>query len=93
MPSKDKEGENTEKLISRRKLLEKYGPYTAPIVVSMLVPSQAYAHRDMTVVYSTVAKCGADTGASVMGGNHGPTRPHCMFNGGGGANSHVITNP
>lgn len=68
--------------LNRRELLAKYGPYTAPIVVSMLVPSEAYSHANGQV-YSTVAACGADTGASVMGAMHGPTTNHCNRDGAG----------
>lgn len=90
--SKDQTDSQLGTQLDRRELLKKYGPYTAPIVISMLLPSEAYAHKDMSVVYSTVAKCGADP-ASAPGAMHGPTRPHCMFNGGGGANAHDIINP
>ena len=40
--SENKEIQLPEEL-NRRDMLKKYGAYTAPLVVSMLVPDQAYA--------------------------------------------------
>lgn len=80
-----------EERLNRRELLAKYGPYTAPLVVSMLVPEQAYGHNTGQV-YSTSASCVADA----AGGNmHGPTMTgHCMINGAaGGSQTHPVTNP
>ena len=41
---------------TRREIFEKYGPYTAPVVVSMLLPNQVYAHNDGSM-WTTVASC------------------------------------
>ena len=76
--------------LDRRELLAKYGQYTAPMVVAILTPSNAYGHKT-GAVYSKVSDCAADP-QSVMGAMHGFT-PHCMVNGGGGGNAHTITNP
>ena len=45
--------------LNRRDMLKKYGAYTAPLVVSMLVPEQAYAMNN-GVAYSTVTTCQAN---------------------------------
>jgi len=45
--------------LNRRDMLRKYGAYTAPLVVSMLVPEQAYAMNGMTP-YSTIGTCQAN---------------------------------
>ena len=47
---------------ARRALLTKYGPYTAPVVVAMLSPRQAYAHSGSVVstIYPDTAACIAD---------------------------------
>jgi len=87
-----KEQKESKDSLDRRELITKYGAYTAPLVVSMLVPSDAYGHTG-GLVYSTVAACGADTANSVMGAMHGPTTNHCMFAGMGGMNAHPIINP
>lgn len=79
------------KRLDRRELLSKYGPYTAPVVISLLLPSQAYGHT-ADIAYSTVAACAAADVPSGMG-NHGPMTQHCMFGGGGFMNAHDITNP
>jgi len=83
--------QESQDLIARRELLTKYGPYTAPIVVSMLVPQEAFGHNTMQP-YSTSATCVADP----AGGNmHGPTMVgHCMINGNpGGGQTHPVSNP
>jgi hypothetical protein len=86
--SKDEKGNAR---LSRRELIEKYGAYTAPVVVAMLTPSEVYAHKNGEV-YSTVAACTSDTANSVMGAVHGPGRPHCMDGSPGGSNAHPIIN-
>jgi hypothetical protein len=52
--------ETPVKSISRRELLNKYGAYTAPVVVAMLTPELAYAHM-VTAVYSSTAECVGDS--------------------------------
>lgn len=77
--------------LNRRKLLTKYGAYTAPLVVSMLVPSEAYGHNTMQP-YSTSQTCADDaSGGSMHGvGMNG----HCMINGVmGGSQAHPVINP
>lgn len=84
-------GKKAEPLIDRRELFKKYGPYTAPLVIAMLSPETAYSHNSSDV-YSTSAKCVADS----SGGNmHGPTMTgHCMINGAsGGGQAHTVTDP
>lgn len=82
---------DSQEKLTRRELLNKYGPYTAPLVVSMLIPNRVYSHNNM-IPYSTSAACAADTGGGFM---HSPTRTqHCMINGAaGGMNTHPVTNP
>ena len=84
-------GKNSSKLVTRRDLLKEYGPYTAPLVVSMLVPKEAYGHNNM-IPYSTSAACASDASGGFM---HSPTRvQHCMINGAaGGMNTHPVANP
>ena len=86
----DSDAKSEEKL-ARRELLTKYGAYTAPLVVSMLVPSEAYGHNTGQT-YSTSASCVADAGGGNM---HGPTMTgHCMINGAaGGGQTHPVINP
>ena len=81
----------TKDKINRRELLAKYGPYTAPLVVSMLVPNEVYGHNTGQP-YSTSATCVADPDGGNM---HGPTMlGHCMINGAtGGSQTHPVANP
>jgi len=81
----------TEDTLARRELLTKYGPYTAPLVISMLIPSEAYGHNTGQP-YSTSATCVADPAGGTM---HGPTMTgHCMINGAmGGNQTHPVSNP
>lgn len=50
------ESDERELVISRRRLFEKYGAYTAPVVVSLLLPEQAYAMNGGTA-YSSESTC------------------------------------
>ena len=86
-----KTGKKSPDKITRRELLAKYGPYTTPAVVSLLLPSETYGH-DNGQVYSTSATCVADSSG---GGMHGPTMTgHCMINGAmGGGQAHTVINP
>lgn len=49
----------TKLALSRREVLKKYGAYTAPVVVSMLLPEQAYGMNGGTA-YSSVLTCQAN---------------------------------
>lgn len=51
--------EKDKKTLNRRDAIKKYGAYTAPLVVSMLLPEQAYAMNN-GVVYSTTTRCQAN---------------------------------
>lgn len=85
----DKQGSNDT--INRRGLFKKYGPYTTPLVVSMLIPSKTYGHTTFQP-YSTSQTCIDDpAGGSMHGiGMNG----HCMINGAaGGGNTHPVANP
>lgn len=74
-------------LVGRRELLQKYGPYTAPVVVSMLVPEVAYGANAGTV-YSTSQACVDASMHSVGMANH------CMVDGrAGGSMTHNVINP
>lgn len=85
--SKPKSGaDKPEKLIDRRELLAKYGAYTAPLVVPILLPGDAQAHATMAP-YSSLVRCTSDTAASEQMFMHAPGRPHC---GSMGANAHPI---
>ena len=53
------EPEEEPQKYTRREIFEKYGPYTAPVVVSMLLPNQVYANNDGST-YTTVASCQAN---------------------------------
>lgn len=71
--SESEESKSKAVALSRRGLLKKYGPYTAPIVVSMLTPEIAYGHNTMSP-FSSTATCLADS-------NHTPTmNRHCGIN-------------
>lgn len=80
-----------KKRIGRRELLAKYGPYTAPLVISMLNPNNTYAHTNM-IPYSSVNSCLSDSSASGMSHQPNPQFPgHCMVGGiMGGMNAHPI---
>jgi len=76
-----------KELVGRRELFKKYGPYTAPVVVSMLVPETAYGANAGTV-YSTSQAC-VDAG-----GHNSGMRQHCMVDGrAGGSMTHNVINP
>lgn len=85
------EGESTQ-TIARRELIRKYGAYTAPVVISLLVPQDAFGHNN-AIVYSTSQACVDGSG----GPNHQATGgglAHCMIDGSaGGRMSHTVTNP
>jgi len=81
--SSPKESNNA---ISRRKLIGKYGAYTSPVVVSLLMPSKAYSDVDFQV-YSTSAACISDSTA----GHTANMLSHCMIDGRmGGMNTHPV---
>ena len=74
--------------MGRRELFKKYGPYTAPVVVSLLSPNSGYA-MNSGAVYSTSAACVADP----LGMHAGMTR-HCQIDGATpGPSAHEVTNP
>lgn len=88
MSNDDNKTENdSQNLISRREILTKYGPYTAPVVISMLSPEAAYGANTGTV-YSTSAACVAAPG------HNSNMRSHCMVDGRvGGSMTHTVINP
>ncbi len=55
--------------VSRRELLKKYGVYTAPTLVSLVLSSDAYAMNG-GVVYSTLAECQAAHSGMQMTNGH-----------------------
>ena len=87
MKKSDATTEKPDETIGRRELLKKYGPYTAPLVVSMLTPEIAYSANAGTV-YSTSQAC-VDASGHTSG-----MRQHCMVDGrAGGAMTHNVINP
>ena len=69
------EGDLNKRALTRREVLKKYGAYTTPSVIGIILPSQLFAHPDDGVtIYSTVGSCNTD-------GNHGgtplETNGHC----------------
>ncbi len=43
--------------LSRRDLLTKYGPYTAPVVIALLTPTHVYADNTRKNSYPTLSAC------------------------------------
>ena len=81
---------------SRRDFIAKYGRYTAPTVVALLVPGQSYSHdsRNFPVVYSTTASCGADSsGNGIDMTMHFATAMHCQGAPGNAMSEHTVINP
>jgi len=66
----EKKAPDSGKRLTRREVLKKYGPYTAPVVVSMLMTSHAYAMFMMTT-YATLSACVQAHGGMA---NHGAMR-------------------
>lgn len=48
---------NSTKIQTRREILSKYGAYTAPVVVSLLIPSKTYADGSNMAIYSNATTC------------------------------------
>ena len=95
MSDQDDPKEENDHGISRRKLISKYGTYTAPTVIALLSPAQAYGHIDRSITYSTSLACAADTAGT--GNMHQPPpvglMGHCMLNDSGGSQTHMVINP
>lgn len=73
--------------LGRRELISKYGPYTAPVVMCMLLPAEAYA-TNAGAIYSTSQACVDASGHTVT------MSSHCMVNGrAGGMSTHTVINP
>lgn len=92
MPSK-KSNTEEDSSISRRKLISKYGAYTAPTVIALLSPAQAYSHVDRSITYSTSIACAADPAGGSMHQIGSGLMGHCMIANSGGGETHMIINP
>lgn len=71
-PGDNSEIKSKDVSLSRRELFGKYGAYTAPVVISMLVPQRAYANNTANI-YSNVDDCLADHTDMVMTNMMGAT--------------------
>jgi len=86
-------------ILKRRELIGKYGMYTAPVVVSLLVPSKTYSDPGMiggATLYSTASACQADLGANTPAApfHGGAGGRHCMVGGQtGGGLAHDVIDP
>lgn len=69
LSNKSKEG------FSRREILKKYGSYTTPVVVSLLIPANTYANSGHPTGLASCIASGQSTGHC---------QAHDMFGGGGG---------